>query len=168
MRRVVGFVAVVVLLVVGFQAGVNAGSEGGSTSASDQLPEVHPINPEKLRQLERILDRARALQPSDNCAQGPLSIAEINCKLRELTRFAKATQRELTELGNFAESFIECTQYSPTTRYGNTTAGYVFDPGTGVTYRTSSLDSTHDTATEPYGNFMVLKPTQRCIDFATE
>jgi hypothetical protein len=46
------------------------------------------------------------------------------------------------------------------------TQGYVYDPGTGVTFKVTALDFTNDVLTEPFLNFYVVRPTTNCLAFA--
>jgi hypothetical protein len=48
------------------------------------------------------------------------------------------------------------------------THGYLYDPGTGITFKTTSLDVTNDITTEDFLNYYVLRGTQQCVDFADQ
>jgi hypothetical protein len=71
--------------------------------------------------------------------------------------------RQLTNLYAYSHQFRDCTVAIPVTQYGDAagTFGYVYDPGTGVTFKTTSLDYTVDPTTESFVYFSTLK--QKCI-----
>lgn len=71
--------------------------------------------------------------------------------------------RQLTNLYAFSHFFYSCTVAVPVTQYGDPAGsyGYVYDPGTGVTFKTTSLDFTGDPTTTPFDYFSTLK--QKCV-----
>jgi hypothetical protein len=58
-----------------------------------------------------MVERTEELRIEGDCPTGPLSIAKINRKLEQLTKFAKATQRQLADVDRFLQLFFRCTGF---------------------------------------------------------
>jgi hypothetical protein len=163
MKRVVVFVSVASLLVLGFGMGANAQS---TRSARSSEVESSPMSRHIRAELDRIGQMGSNITLCRNIGANTPIGQLTNC-LNKVTQFAKETQRELTELERFTNKFFDCTSYSPVGVRGtpNGPAGYVFDLGTGTTIKWSALDEA-DPATEGFTNFYVLKQTDFCIEFS--
>jgi hypothetical protein len=170
MKRAIGVIAVMAFFVSGLAVGVSAEPGRTEPTARQGIQErVQPFNPATLRKLERLMDRSRTLTLRASCPTGPLSIAKINCQLRELTRFAKATQRQLSDLEEFVDTFFDCTSYLPLSQYGDwtqTVFGYVFNTGTPPTLNIPAFAPPQDINIDTYLNVHVVEPTPECIEFA--
>lgn len=165
MRRIAVFLAVVSLFLFGFGFGVNAQSSGPAGSAPSQSGSSSPAS----RHIQRELRKIRSLAPGVNvCStiQAGSDVSKLIECLNKVTKFAKATQKELTALNKFVEKFFNCTSYTQVTWRGVQpgAAGYVFDLGTGTTEKRSALDVAQ--AGDGFTNFYVLKDTTACIVFS--
>ena len=177
MRRIAFVFAVISLLVFGFGLAGNAQSTNQRPAASEHL---RAQTTRMGNRVMRELDRIKALAPSvDLCSERQLraSIKKSDidtfgeCMI-SLQNFAHFTQSELTALDKFVTKFFTCTDHTQLTQYGDPTTntfGYVFDPGDGTaTFKTSALDLTVDTSTEPFLNYDVVRPTTACIAFFSQ
>ncbi len=157
MRRVTIF-GIVTILVVGITvATVNAEPSNRPKRVSN---EIQATAPDPLREAAFSIT---AIEPP-RCSVNQAVDRYIRCLNRYLTRLANGVNEALDTF----DSFFRCTSYLPITRYGlvDGTAGYVFDPGTGVTFKTTALDITEDTAVDPFSFAYVLKNTVPCFQFA--
>jgi hypothetical protein len=166
MRQIAVFVAVVSLLVFGFGFGVNAQPPRQPAEASAIEQRTTPVGQDITRELRRI----RSLAPNVSlCSRitAASNVSKLIDCLNRVTKFAKATQKELSALDKFVNKFFNCTSYTQVSQYGiPPNSGYVYDPGTGVTFKTSALDLTEDLSTDAFLNYHVVKPTIACIAFA--
>jgi len=173
MRRIAVVGAVISLLVFGFGLAGNAQSSPKRPAASE---DVRAQTTRMGNRVMRALDRIESLAPhvklcTEKQLRSSIKQADIDtfgeCMI-SLQEFAHFTQDELSALDKFVNGFFACTSYSQLTQYGDPAgaSGYVYDPGTGVTFKITALDYTFDTTTEPFLNFYVLKPTTKCLAFA--
>ncbi len=167
MKRIAVFLAVVSLFVFGFGFGVNAQSPRQPSQASARVQRTSEVNDRVLRQLKKV----RAMAPNVTLCANVTANSDvsklIDC-LNRVTKFAKSTQQELTALDKFVNRFFNCTSYTQLTQYGDLAAGsgYVYDPGTGVTFKTTALDLTENLQTDAFLNYYVVRPTTACLSFA--
>jgi hypothetical protein len=163
MKRVVVFVSVASLLVLGFGMGANA--QSARTARSTEV-ESSPASRHIRAELDRIGQMGSNITLCRNIGANTPIGQLTNC-LNKVTQFAKETQRELTELERFTNKFFDCTSYSQVGRRGapNGTSGYVFDLGTGTTVKWSALDIA-DQPGDLFTNFYVLKQTDFCVEFS--
>ena len=168
MKRLVASLAIASLFLLGFGLGANAQSTRPSPTASESVEgRTSPMARQTLRELRRIQRLAPDVSLCSTVKANSDVSKLIDC-LNRLTKFAKSTQSELDALNKFVTQFFGCTSYSQLTQYGDPlgSQGYVYDPGTGVTFKITALDFTFDVATEAFLNFYVLKPTIKCLAFA--
>ena len=167
MRRVAVFVAVVSLLAFGFGFNVNAQVPRQPAEPSAIEQRTSPVGKKVFRELRRI----HALAPNVSLCSTVTANSDvsklIDC-LNRVTKFAKSTQNELTALNKFVNKFFNCTSYTQLTQYGDPAGsqGYVYDPGTGTTFKITALDLTANLQTDPFINYHVVKPTTACLAFA--
>ena len=157
MRRVAIF-GIVSILVVGITvATVNAEP---SNRPKRLASETQATAPDPLRGAALAIS---AIEPPQ-CSVNQAVERYVRCLNRYLTRLARGVN---DALGTF-DDFFKCTSYLPITRYGDPlgTQGYVYDPGTGVTFKTTALDVTEDTAVDPFSFAYVLRNTEACFAFA--
>ena len=156
MRKVTIFGLVTVLVVGVTMATVNAEPSSPKREANTVQPRV----PDRLRRAESSI---RAIQPP-TCDPRVAVDRYVKCLNRYLTKLANGVNEAIETF----DTFFQCTSYLPVTQYGDLagTFGYVFDPGTGVTFKTTGLDITEDLANDPFLNHYVVRPTARCIEFA--
>jgi hypothetical protein len=164
MKRVVVFVSVASLLVLGFGMGANA--QSARTARSTEV-ESSPASRHIRAELDRIGQMGSNVALCRNIGANTPIGQLTNC-LNKVTQFAKETQRQLTALERFTNKFFDCTSYLLVGRRGepNGTAGYVFDLGTGTTVKWSALDVADQAGDE--GNFhYVLHDTDTCREFSS-
>ena len=157
MRRAT-ILGIVTILVVGItMATVNAEPSNGPKRVAN---EIQATAPDPLR--EAALDIAAIEAP--RCSVTQAVDRYIRCLNRYLTRLANGVNEAL---GIF-DDFFRCTSYLPISQYGDPagTHGYVYDPGTGVTFKTTALDITENLETDPFRFAYVLKNTDPCFRFA--
>jgi hypothetical protein len=167
MRRVAVFLAFVSLFVFGFGFNVNAQAPRQPAQPNAIEQRISPASKKVTSELRRIRSLAPNVTLCSNITANSDVSKLIDC-LNRVTRFAKATENQLNALDKFVNSYLNCTRYVQLTEYGDPlgSQGYVYDPGTGTTFKTTAMDFTNDVTTQPFLNFTVLKPTNSCVKFA--
>jgi hypothetical protein len=168
MRRVAVFLAVVSLFAFGFAFNGNAQAPRQPAGQTAIQQRTSPVSKSVTRELRRIRSLAPNVSLCSNITANSDVSKLIDC-LNRVTKFAKSTQSELSALNKFVNKFFNCTSYTQLTQYGDPagTQGYVYDPGTGTTFKITALDLTANLQTDPFINYHVVKPTSACIAFAT-
>jgi hypothetical protein len=158
MRRLIVF-SITLALVVGVAV--------MSVNAAPTAPQREPTGAEEEEGIPKRLNRAsftiRAIRPPD-CDPSNAEIY-IRCLDRYLTRLARGINEALTTF----DTFFKCTSYVQITQFGDEvgqTEGYEYRLPDTTVFLTTALDFTDDLNTQPFLNYYVVRPTERCIAFA--